>query len=359
MSSPEILTFSAPQAETPKVEAIPSPTLELAYAYYFLNRPDSKQRAGELSWLEALYAHHEKLAEEIKSFWEQEEVQDRDCGFDLFWMVADMGYARDPNPERFLKDFPKLPRPFMEQVKAQWGKLKELSDKAKEEMEQKTYQAMLARLEVLERPEAKKRFARLLRQLWGVLEPFWEEEGQAETRRASEAFLAKYRQTGNVLDALPSHHFTQFEASAQEIRASQEKGKLVVVPLFFSSGGGFNFDFADTHYIGYGIQSERHHEKLAVQAREVAAKVKAFADPTRLLLLTLIARYEHFALTVGDLAVQLGVTQPTVSGHLKQLREAGLVDLDKHGNKSFYRVNAEALGEVIGQLNGLILRPPK
>ncbi|HEU4741582.1 MAG TPA: metalloregulator ArsR/SmtB family transcription factor [Meiothermus sp.] len=358
MSTPEILTFSAPQTEIPIVEAVPSPTLELAYAYYFLNRPDSRQRAGELPWLEALYTHHEKLTEEIKGFWQREKVEGEECGFDLFWMVADMGYVRDPDPERFLKDFPRLPGPFMEQVKAQQEKLKERSDKANE-MEHKTYQAMLARLAVLERPEAKKRFARLLSQLWGALEPFWKEEGQAETRRASEAFLAKYRQTGNVLDALPPHHFTQFEASSQEIRASQEKGKLVVVPLFFSSAGGFNFDFADTHYIGYGIQSERHHEKLADQAREVAARVKALADPTRLLLLTLIARYEHFALTVGDLAVQLGVTQPTVSGHLKQLREAGLVDLDKHGNKSFYRVNAQALGEVIGQLDRLILRPGK
>jgi ArsR family transcriptional regulator len=197
----------------------------------------------------------------------------------------------------------------------------------------------------------------LLKQLWKALQPMWKEEGYTQSKRASEVFLGKYRETGKVLDAIPAHHFAQFEASQKHIQASLEKGKLLVTPLFFASGGGFSFDFADAHYLGYGIQSERLFEKLSARVEQIAPKMKALSDPTRLMMLTLIARYENFVLTVGDLAVQLGVTQPTASGHLKLLREAGLVALEKHGNKSYYHVSDVAIKEAMAELSDLVLRP--
>ena len=355
MGAPDLLTYSAPNMEAPKVDAIPSQTLELAYAYYALSRPDSQQRVSELPWLQTLYAKHQDLVEAIKAFWPQDEAE-AGGGLLLFMMVGELGYARDPDVERLFGEFGKIPGRLLEQATAYRKKIEAHEDKAKRQKELENLNSMGVQLAELKQPERRKRFVVLLKRLWKVLQPIWKEEGYAQAKRASEVFLAKYRETGNVLDAIPAHHFTQFEASQKHIQASLEKGKLLVTPLFFASGGGFSFDFADAHYLGYGIQSERLFETLSARVEEVAPKMKALSDSTRLMILTLIARYENFVLTVGDLAVQLDVTQPTASGHLKLLREAGLVTLEKHGNKAYYHVNDVAIKEAIAQLSDLLLR---
>lgn len=354
MNASDILTFSAPDVQIPKVDAMPSSTLELAYAYYALTRPDSAQRTNELPWLKTLYTKHGDLVEAIRAFWPEDQCSE--AGGDFFMIVGDLGYARDHSVDRLFAEFGKIPERLIKQGESYRKKFQAYEDKGKREHELKSLEGMLERAAILKQPDTRKRYLNLLKQLWKVLEPIWKEEGYAESKRASEAFLNKYRETGNVLDAIPAHHFTQFEASQKHIQTSLEKGKLLVVPLFFAAGGGFSFDFADSHYIGYGIQSEHLFAKLLTRVEDVAPKMKALSDPTRLMMLTLIARYENFVLTVGDLATQLGVTQPTASGHLKLLKEAGLVALEKHGNKSFYHVNSEAIQQTIAEISDLVLR---
>jgi DNA-binding HxlR family transcriptional regulator len=68
--------------------------------------------------------------------------------------------------------------------------------------------------------------------------------------------------------------------------------------------------------------------------------LKALADESRLVLLRLLNEGER---TVGDLASQVGLGEPTVSHHLARLRQAGLVTLRMAGNQRFYRVNPAGL----------------
>ena len=67
------------------------------------------------------------------------------------------------------------------------------------------------------------------------------------------------------------------------------------------------------------------------------------SDPTRLRLLSLISAAGE-ACAACDLVEPLGVSQPTVSHHLKVLREAGLVESDKRGRWVYYRPVPERLG---------------
>jgi ArsR family transcriptional regulator len=67
------------------------------------------------------------------------------------------------------------------------------------------------------------------------------------------------------------------------------------------------------------------------------------ADPTRLRLLSLISTAGE-ACAACDLVEPLGVSQPTVSHHLKVLREAGLVASEKRGRWVFYRPVPDRLG---------------
>jgi predicted transcriptional regulator len=72
----------------------------------------------------------------------------------------------------------------------------------------------------------------------------------------------------------------------------------------------------------------------------VLVMLKTLADESRLALLRLLNQEEH---TVGDLAQQLDLGEPTISHHLSKLREMGFVTLRMAGNQRYYRVNENGL----------------
>ncbi|HWB67651.1 MAG TPA: metalloregulator ArsR/SmtB family transcription factor [Mycobacteriales bacterium] len=84
----------------------------------------------------------------------------------------------------------------------------------------------------------------------------------------------------------------------------------------------------------------------ADQAESIALLLKALADPVRLRLMSLIAATDEAC--VCDLTAPFEVSQPTISHHLRVLREAGLVDSERRGTWVWYRARREALDAVAG-----------
>lgn len=77
---------------------------------------------------------------------------------------------------------------------------------------------------------------------------------------------------------------------------------------------------------------------------ETRARIfKALADPTRIQLLHLVAQAGRNEACVCDLTTMVGLSQPTVSHHLRQLVEAGLLDRERRGTWAWYRVNEKGL----------------
>lgn len=85
----------------------------------------------------------------------------------------------------------------------------------------------------------------------------------------------------------------------------------------------------------------------AHQAESVAGLLKALADPVRLRLMSLISAADEAC--VCDLTAPFAVSQPTISHHLRVLREAGLVDAERRGTWVYYRARRDAL-EALGGL---------
>ena len=84
----------------------------------------------------------------------------------------------------------------------------------------------------------------------------------------------------------------------------------------------------------------------AEKADAMAPVVAALADPVRLRMVSmLLAAPDGFACGC-DLEQPLGLSQPTISHHLKVLREAGLVEGERRGRWVHYRVLPERLGEL-------------
>ena len=78
------------------------------------------------------------------------------------------------------------------------------------------------------------------------------------------------------------------------------------------------------------------------EAGRFTADLEILAHPIRLQLLDVLLRNEG-QVCVCDLDAAVPVKQPTVSHHLKLLREAGLVSSEKHGVWAYYRVRRDAL----------------
>jgi ArsR family transcriptional regulator len=81
-------------------------------------------------------------------------------------------------------------------------------------------------------------------------------------------------------------------------------------------------------------------------AETLAAALQALADPARLRLLSLIAACPGAEACGCDLTTPIGLSQPTVSHHLKVLHEAGLLDRERRGKWVYFRVRPEPLASL-------------
>ena len=81
-------------------------------------------------------------------------------------------------------------------------------------------------------------------------------------------------------------------------------------------------------------------------AQRLAALLKVLAEPARLRLLSLIQAQPDGEACVCHLTTPLGLSQPTVSHHLKVLLDAGLVERDQRGSWAYFRVRPEPLAAI-------------
>ena len=81
-------------------------------------------------------------------------------------------------------------------------------------------------------------------------------------------------------------------------------------------------------------------------AGDLARMFKALGDPVRLRLLSLVASHEGGEACVCDISDTFDLSQPTISHHLKVLRQAGLLDCERRGTWVYYWVIPAALQQL-------------
>lgn len=107
-------------------------------------------------------------------------------------------------------------------------------------------------------------------------------------------------------------------------------------------------DAADACCVTPRLLREPLTEPVAV---EMAKKLKALADPVRLRLFSAIASHSGGEACVCDISGGIDVSQPTVSHHLKVLRDAGLLTSERRASWVYYAVVPEALREISALLD--------
>jgi ArsR family transcriptional regulator, arsenate/arsenite/antimonite-responsive transcriptional repressor len=97
--------------------------------------------------------------------------------------------------------------------------------------------------------------------------------------------------------------------------------------------------------------------KIDAQPGLLSQRFKALADPNRLQILEMLRHpsccsiEKDAGMCACDIESQLDLTQPTISHHMKVLRDAGLVSAEKIGQWMFYKRNEKALKELAQALS--------
>ncbi|TMF85630.1 MAG: winged helix-turn-helix transcriptional regulator [Chloroflexi bacterium] len=143
---------------------------------------------------------------------------------------------------------------------------------------------------------------------------------------------------------LASQHL--HEPWLSQATAAFAAGGLSIAVSYF--GGKFlAWDLASTYLIGVQAAPQDDRTRLRRESQRLASRLKVLADPTRLAILISLSRK---AATVTELAQAFGLAQPTVSAHLKLLREAQLVDGGRETGRPAYAADRRAVGLLLKEV---------
>ncbi len=95
---------------------------------------------------------------------------------------------------------------------------------------------------------------------------------------------------------------------------------------------------------------------LSVEEAEGTAELfKALADPARVRIVNLLAQAEDHTVCVCDLVEPLGLSQPTVSHHMKKLLDVGLVEREQRGKWAYFTLNRSTVEQLsaVADLRGV------
>lgn len=210
--------------------------------------------------------------------------------------------------------------------------------------------AVWSRLSALRRSKSRRqRYVEVARRTWEAAADAWEQRGRTSVERA----LARRRQmlqAGSDWPDLADNSYFSNHLPAT-VAAVGPGAEVAVVPCYFAHKGLF-VDMGRRVLIS--LRSEPMASAARTRTDALARQLRTVADPTRLAILDMLRRSPS---TVTELASRLSLAQPTVSNHVKLLRDGGLVSDVRRGRHRQLEIRPEALERLFGGLTELLDAP--
>jgi ArsR family transcriptional regulator len=220
-------------------------------------------------------------------------------------------------------------------------------------------EALRNRLRRLQRdPDLRQRYVQLMRSAWTHIEPTWRSVGQATVLRTVLATRERLQRGTSVGDLLPPTHIVRRQRRAELLvllNEAAEHGNVAVSPIYFTTSGAHILDLPGLVHVGMPVEDQDPRQQLAHLAEHVARRLKVLSDPTRVALLADLVRRPA---SITELAERFDLAQPTVSMHIKLLREAELLLHAKNGSRTTYSVDRERLECLFDDVQAALLPPP-
>lgn len=195
-----------------------------------------------------------------------------------------------------------------------------------------------------ESQELRRQYEGVLREVWSLLEPAWRKDGLPSARQRAARLEQQLTAGAEVRAVLPRHHFVLRERHASEFQAAVERGEAVLVPMSVSGAGVAYFALPGAVIVAFGSEAGAGSAGHRAAMERAAGRFKVLSDPTRLSILDHLSYDDH---TITDLARSLDISQPTVSVHVKALREAGLVEPRREDGRTLYRASPARTREFV------------
>jgi DNA-binding transcriptional ArsR family regulator len=327
-----LIHADVPSSRAPHVAVSASVAVEIEWALASGERQDFRR---DHPALEAVYGSRLDLEGRVRSFWGPGESVS--CGgfLELMVLAHHGGLLFSTDAEALLDGLEAL----CAATSASIGDLPLLSETPDDRA------AVLLRLARLrDSPERRLRYVALVRDMWDAMRPEWELSG----RGAVEVAVAA--RNGLQAKGADWHEVIRGDCDLgpeleRTVAALGPGGTVVVVPAYFTHKG-LLVDLPGVVVVGVRTDTTGAHARARTEA--LARRLKAISDPTRLAILDALTSGPR---TVTEIAAAFSLAQPTVSNHVKILRDTGLVVDEREGTRRNLIVQNDVVEELIANLH--------
>ena len=329
-----------PVSAQSRVRAKLSPLIELQFSLYVLERVGVHRGSWVQPWVGAFLQDHAALAERAATFWGGDE---RGEFGELIVLADHAGVVFEPDPE------------------ATWQRLSDAAASkivvpplpAEEPYVRRLIQKRLDQL--CDSSELRDRYFAVVRETWAVLKPYWQSTGRSAAEEMLQHIRPQLARGADVRSIMPPNHWVRREGTRELVDESVENGELVVVPLGMAGIGMAFFALPGLVIAALGPESEKRTAMGRERAERGASRFKLLADPTRLAILSDLLNCPK---SITDLAGAFELSQPTVSVHVKMLREAGLLDSRKEKGHTLYSASEERTRALLNEASAAVFDEP-
>jgi ArsR family transcriptional regulator len=329
-----MLTEEATGPRTKPVTASASLVSDLSWLLHVAARPSMQARYPKLA---EMFKGREDLADRVRNFWNDCSAEES-CFTEMQVLAqhADAVSVTDPD----------VLWSAVEEAVATVPLDLEMPSESPED--RAIYLDRLRRLR--ESPALLRSYLDLLEAVWAPVDAMWQ-QALPIIEEAGRHVVAQYER-GRSLELLIPQGCDILRERLPDILAKVEVGQqpLLFVPCLFF-GSSMYLEVSGLITIGTGVG--QGDAAARAQTESVARRLKAVADPTRLALLHSLASAPS---SVGELAVLFRLAQPTVSMHVKVLRENGLVRSQREGGRLRLSADAAAVELLLDELRHAVLQ---
>jgi DNA-binding transcriptional ArsR family regulator len=329
-----MFTEEASGTRTKAVRATPSLATDLSWLLSVAARPSMQARYPKLA---EIFKGREDLADRVRTFWS--DCPEEMCFSEMQVLVQHAGAVSATDPDEL------------------WAAIEaavatvplDLSMPSESPEDREIFLDRFRRLR--ESPELLRSYLDLLEEVWSPVDEMWQ-QALPILEEAGRHLIAQY-EGGRSLETFIPRGCDILDERLPEILANVEAGHpLLFVPCLFF-GSSMYIEVSGLVIIGTGVG--QGDVVVRERTESVARRLKAVADPTRLALLHSLATAPS---TVGELALLFRLAQPTVSMHVKVLRQNGLVRAERHDGRLQLSADATAVELLVDELRQAVLQNP-
>jgi ArsR family transcriptional regulator len=316
------------------VTSAPSLACDLTWLLHVAAKPAMQARYPQLA---DMFNGREDLADRVRTFWGDDTGDTHLTGTEMQVLAHVGGALLTTNPATLFRAIeravPVVPLEL------------DMPSETPEDIE-----AIVDRIAQLKRSPALLRgYLDLLEEVWSPVHAAWQ-QALPLMAESGDHMVAEYER-GRSLDTLITPGCDIFRDRISLVEAGVEEGHpLLFVPCLFF-GSSMYLEFPDLYVIGIGVGQGDAAARSRTES--VAKRLKAVADPTRLAILHSLAAAPS---TVGELAVLFRLAQPTVSMHVKVLRQNGLVRSERVGGRLRLSADPVAVESLLNDMRDAVLQ---